>query len=282
MNKSYVGEGNVVLLSGGGKVFTDLAARFVGTERNLDELIASDYDKKIVDNILNSNHRAATEFDYFVFGIEGFARVTEVQLVRKRLASYLIKSGRNNKGGKRQFDVVLPKAIEDLSVTVDVDPDRILVNGKMLQDWINGPITECRVDFDTNMILGIIEEWYNFHAAAGVPEEELRYMKPQATEFKALIGMNAHALLDWFQIRTCRKAQTEIRDLATKMMGLCKDTAPDLFANAGPNCKVLGYCPENKRQDPKCKAAGIYTKDEAFQLLKMPRQLSGVGRYAEK
>ena len=34
------------------------------------------------------------EFDFFLFGVEGYSRVTEVQLVRKRLASYLIKSGR--------------------------------------------------------------------------------------------------------------------------------------------------------------------------------------------
>ena len=52
---------------------------------------------------------------------------------------------------------------------------------------------------------------------AGLHEEDLRYLKPQATEFKALIGMNAHALLDWFKIRCCKNAQAEIRDMACRI-----------------------------------------------------------------
>lgn len=36
---SYVGEGNVVLVSGGGKCFTDVAARFVGSEKSLNEIL---------------------------------------------------------------------------------------------------------------------------------------------------------------------------------------------------------------------------------------------------
>jgi thymidylate synthase (FAD) len=90
-------------------------------------------------------------------------------------------------------------------------------------------------------------------------------MKPQATEFKALVGMNAHALLDWFKIRCCKNAQTEIRDLAMKMMRLCKEAAPALFEEAGPSCVSLGYCPENDFQHPSCT---IIRKQDALKLLK--------------
>ena len=102
---------------------------------------------------------------------------------------------------------------------------------------------------------------------AGLPEEELRYLKPQATAFKAIIGMNAHALLDWSAIRCCKNAQKEIRDLATKMIKLATAAAPDLFVGAGPSCVQLGYCPENSRQHPSCKARGIVTKQEAIEIL---------------
>ena len=104
MNKQNVGDGKVVLISGGGKIYTDIAARFVRSEKSLDEIIGSEYDKSIVQNIMNSGHKAAVEFDYFIFGVEGYSRVTEVQLVRKRIASYMIKTGRANKNGKRNSE----------------------------------------------------------------------------------------------------------------------------------------------------------------------------------
>ena len=95
-----VGDGKVVLIAGGGEIYTDLAGRFVGSTRNLEDIIASDYNKKIVENIISAGHEAALEFDYFIFGVEGYSRVAEAQLIRKRLASYMIKSGRIEKGGE--------------------------------------------------------------------------------------------------------------------------------------------------------------------------------------
>lgn len=248
MNIQVVGDGKVVLLAGGGKIFTDIAAKFVKSERSLEEIVASPYDKRVVHNIINSGHKAAVEFDYFIFGVEGYSRVTEVQLVRKRIASYIIKSGRAEKKGKRSFDVVLPENILDHPVVI-----KTLGKGYVqLSAWD---------------ILGMIEQWYDQCVEDGFPEEDLRYLKPQATEFKGLIGMNAHALMDWFQIRCCKNAQAEIRDMANKMLALCKEAAPDLFAQAGPNCKVLGYCPENNFQHKDCRGK-ILTKDRAMEILR--------------
>lgn len=232
-NITRVGEGKVVLISGGGKIYTDIAARFCKSQRSLDEILASDYDKGIVQNILVSGHLAATEFDYFLFGVEGYSRVTETQLVRKRMASYLISSGRTETGGKRKFDVVLPKEDDKWENTfgeIAIPQEGIPVA------WV--------VKLNYLQILEMLESWYNNAVANGISEEEARYMKPQATMFKAIIGMNSHALLQWFNIRCCNNAQTEIRDLANKMLKLCKQAAPDLFAKAGASCVSLGYCPE--------------------------------------
>ena len=113
---NYTGRGNVMLIAGGSKIYTDVAARFVRSERSIDDIVASPYDRHILENILNSNHKAALEFDWFLFAVEGYARVTEVQLVRKRLASYMIKSGRAQLDGKREFSVVVPHEIGNLTV----------------------------------------------------------------------------------------------------------------------------------------------------------------------
>ncbi len=246
MNIKKVGEGTVVLLAGGGKVYTDVAARFTRSERDLADIIASDYNAELVRSIVEKGHLAATEFDYFLFGVEGYSRVTEVQLVRKRIASYLIKSGRVDKHGKRAFDVVLPERA--LSHAAECT----LPSG-------------AKLTLSAEDLLWLTEQWYDAGVQKGLPEEELRYLKPQATEFKALIGMNAHALLDWFKIRCCKNAQTEIRDMANKMLRLCKEAAPDLFFDAGPSCVSLGYCPENEFQNKDCR---VITKKEALARLK--------------
>ena len=38
LDEKYTGNGKVVLLAGGGKIYTDIAARFVRSERSLEEL----------------------------------------------------------------------------------------------------------------------------------------------------------------------------------------------------------------------------------------------------
>lgn len=263
VNISKVGDGKVVLIAGGGKCYTDIAARFCYSERSIEEIVSSDYDQQLVKNIVNSGHLAATEFDYYIFGIEGYARVTEIQLVRKRLASYLIKSGRNEMNGKRNYDVVIPESIMDLSVPIPINGANIYIDKECTIP--TGLTGQVYTKVDTSMVLDILEEWYTEGLVQEIPEEDLRYMKPQATAFRAIIGMDAHALMDWFKIRTCMKAQTEIRDLAIRMLNICKDSNGELFKDAGPSCKGLGYCPENKRQHPSCT---VIRKSEAMKVLK--------------
>lgn len=246
--ETYTGQGRVMLLAGGGRIYTDIAARFVRSERSLDDIVASPYSKRIVQNILDSGHGAALEFDFFLFGVEGYSRVTETQLVRKRLASYLIKSGRAELGGKRVFSVVYPESVADFAAEVTLpDGHKARLSGRQLAELSN--------------------QWYDAGLEAGMPEQDLRYLKPQATEFKAIIGMNAHGLRDWFSIRCCLNAQAEIRDLANKMRRLCVQAAPDLFRGAGPSCVRLGYCPENRLQNPRCKGR-VLTRDEAIDVLR--------------
>ena len=267
VNVKRVGNGEVVLIAGGGKVYTDIAARFCRTEKDVHDIIASPYNKKLVQTILDSGHYAATEFDYFIFGIQGYSRVTETQLVRKRLASYLIKSGRAEEHGKRNFDVVLPKDQRLLDLPrgeVHLDPSQVIVEYKdgvkiSLEQVV--PCSTAEVYLNSAQLLDAMASFYDDAVLNhGIKEEDARYFKPQATEFKAIIGMNAHALRDWFKIRCCNRAQSEIRDLAWKMLRLCKEVAPDLFEGAGPSCVALGLCPEmeqceqNKGKIPTLKA----------------------------
>lgn len=266
MKKAAVGDGKVMLVAGGGKVYTDVAARFVSSEKSIEETISVPYNADIVTKIINSGHLATTEFDFFIFAVEGYSRVTEVQLVRKRHAAYMIKAGGINKHGKREFSVVLPEGIDSFFYTrVLKGEDICLPSGRSLQEETGHGYAYILEDSDS--LLESMSDWYDRGVKEGIEEGKLRYLKPLATEFKGLIGMNAHALLDFFAIRCCMKAADEIRDMAFKMLRLCKEISPDLFANAGANCIRMGYCPENTMQHEKCQNR-IITKDKALEVLK--------------
>lgn len=224
----FVGNGKVSLIASPERYYTDVAAKITRSEKGIMKLLAEPENIDLVKKIVESGHNAATEFDFYIFAVSGYSRVCEAQLVRKRLASYMIKSGRVDKNGKRSFDIVIPESISDVKIEIGNN------------------------SYNTEDIIELLERWYNAGIDAGVSEEDLRYMKPQATEFQGLIAMNAHALNDWFKIRCCMNAQAEIRDMALKMLRLCKYDSPALFEHSGASCVSLGYCPENEMQNKMC------------------------------
>ncbi len=80
---------------------------------------------------------------------------------------------------------------------------------------------------------------------AGIPAEDARFVLPNAAETKIVVTMNARELWHFFNLRCCRRAQWEIRDLAKRMLAEVRRKAPILFAEAGPGC-LRGACPEGK------------------------------------
>ena len=60
------------------------------------------------------------------------------------------------------------------------------------------------------------------------------------------IRMNAREIALFFRLRTCERAQWEIRAIARDMLMQLRESAPGVFGAFGPSCKVLGYCPEGR------------------------------------
>ena len=73
--------------------------------------------------------------------------------------------------------------------------------------------------------------------------EDSRYVFPNACESKIVFTMNARSLIHFFKLRSCNRAQWEIRELSDKMLEQVKNIYPNLFENAGPSC-INGPCPE--------------------------------------
>ena len=58
--------------------------------------------------------------------------------------------------------------------------------------------------------------------------------------------MNARELKHFIQLRSCIRAQWEIRKIAIDMLRLLRENYPELFNLYGPSCYLTGVCPEGK------------------------------------
>lgn len=78
----------------------------------------------------------------------------------------------------------------------------------------------------------------------GVDKEDARYILPMGTCTNLVVTMNARSLYNFFNLRCCERAQSEIRQLARMMLDEVRKIAPNLFKKAGAPCEATGYCPE--------------------------------------
>lgn len=178
-----------------------------------------DEDLRALGHALESGHESVLEHATFTFAIEGISRACSHQLVRHRMASYSQQSQRYvNMDG---FDYVTP---ESLKGQIYMGPDGI---------------RETYAD-----IMRDLNDIYQQMIEDGAPEEDARYILPNACTTNIVVTMNARELRHFFSLRCCERAQWEIKQLAEMMLALVKEVAPTLFEDAGPRCKALGYCPE--------------------------------------
>lgn len=168
----------------------------------------------LVRKIIELGHSSTLEHVTFTFAIEGVSRVLTHQLVRHRIASYSQQSQRYV--GEQEFEYIIPPSI---------------AGNQAASELFDG-------------LMATIRDTYNRLTELGVHKEDARYCLANATETKIVVSMNARALLHFFQLRCCMRAQWEIRGLAELMLEEVRRVAPLLFAKAGPTCETDGVCSE--------------------------------------
>lgn len=178
-----------------------------------------------VRKVVTSGHESPLEHVKFTFAVEGVSRALTHQLVRHRIASYSQQSQRYVKGDN--FNYIIPPIIKKDKLLKD-DFIKIMQN---IQSSYNKMLKRLKEK-------GIVGEKAN---------QDARFVLPQAAETKIVVTMNCRELLYFFKQRSCVRAQWEIKNLADKMLEICKDKLPSVFSEAGAKCKSLGYCPEGKR-----------------------------------
>lgn len=194
----------------------DMAARTC-TSQVCPELSMAVNKTRVLRHALGSGHESVAEHATFTFQVEGISRACSHQLVRHRLASYSQQSQRYV--DLTQFDYVIPESIS--------------------KDF------EAQEKFIELMLT--IDDYYDeLVEKYSIPEEDARYILPNACCTNITVSMNARELRHFFGERCCTRAQWEIRELAERMLEQAREVAPVLFEDAGPKCRRLGYCPEAK------------------------------------
>jgi thymidylate synthase (FAD) len=154
---------------------------------------------KLVNHLYKGGHHSVFEHIYFTFKIEGISRACSHQLVRHRHCSFTQRSQRYC--SEDGFEYVTPPAM-----------------------------TEDNMD----LTMGRIEGWYNGLQATGVPNEDARYILPNACATSLYLSCNLRELIHMANERLCTRAQWEIRDLVKEMCGLVD---PQLQFMLVPKCK---------------------------------------------
>ena len=172
--------------------------------------------EKVLSRIVGMGHHSVIEHAVFTFSVEGVSRALTHQLVRHRVASFSQQSQRY---------VSLDSASYVTPHTVEADPGASKV-------------------FDETM--EAIWEAYRRLEEMGIPPEDARYLLPNGCTTNITITMNARELLHFFSLRCCNRAQWEIREMADRMLEICREQSPVIFRDAGPPC-IRGPCPEGKK-----------------------------------
>lgn len=158
----------------------------------------------LVKHLYRNGHHSVFEHIYFTFKIEGISRACSHQLVRHRHCSFTQRSQRYC--SEDGFKVILPPSIE--------------------KDYPS----EC----DYEHIVRDIDEAYAELQNNGIPNEDARYVLPNACETSLYLSCNLRELIHMSNERLCSKAQWEIRELVQQMV-YCVNA--DLWFMLVPKCK---------------------------------------------
>ena len=160
----------------------------------------------LVKHLYRSGHHSVFEHIYFTFKIEGISRACSHQLVRHRHCSFTQRSQRYC--SEDGFDVVKPNSFDDIHVD-------------NYEDWYRF-YTEC------------VQTLYGGLQKHEVPNEDARYILPNACATSLYISLNLRELIHMANERLCLRAQWEIRELVKEM---CKLVDPQLQFMLVPKCK---------------------------------------------
>ena len=158
----------------------------------------------LVKHLYKNGHHSVFEHIYFTFKIEGISRACSHQLVRHRHCSFTQRSQRYC--SEDGFDIITPPSVDRSQASL--------------------------IEYDE--ILKDINNSYELLQCFDIPNEDARYLLPNACSTKLYLSCNLRELIHIANERLCTRAQWEIRELVQKMVALID---PELHFMLVPKCK---------------------------------------------
>lgn len=170
--------------------------------------------KQIIQQILSSGRRRELEQINFTILFHGVSLAGVTHLVRHRMQS-----------------IIVPRYLNSCKFENHIMPESIVAAG--LQKRYEGVFAKSKEVFDSLNQMGFkpCDRVYLFLSGMTVP---------------ILTTMNANELFTFIRLRSCTRAQWEIRNHAIALLDALRKEFPVLFSLYGPSCYVTGKCPEGK------------------------------------
>ena len=158
-------------------------------------------EKKFIQGLVKAGHTSVLEHAYVTFQIKGVSRAFTHQLVRHRLCAFSQQSQRYV--NEKNFSYVTPEKIQKNS--------------------------EAKKIYDN--FLENVRDVYKELQTLNIPNEDARYVLPNAVCSEIVFSTNFRELRHIFEVRGSKRAQWEIREICIEMLKIMKEKAPSVFGD---------------------------------------------------
>lgn len=174
----------------------------------------------MAETVLSSRPRELEQLNY-TFGISDVTLSGITHLVRHRMQSIIVPPIQTADFGR----YILPRSVAD--------------NEKALKIY-RETVSKAHKALKSAMENGELNKYIYYFALSG-------------NLMSVMTTMNARELLLFIRLRTCNRAQWEVKNVALRMLKLLRGHFPELFALYGPGCFITGVCPEGDKSCGKIK-----------------------------
>lgn len=172
--------------------------------------------KKIIKDILSHSRKRELEQAHFTILFPSVSLAGVTHLVRHRMQSAVVPEYISICGFERY---IMPKSIAGSGLEMETRFREAFAESKQTAEQLR---------------------------SMGLAQPDQAYLLLSGLTVPVLTTMNANELFTFIRLRSCSRAQWEIRTYAAELLKILRDRHPVLFSMYGPSCYVTGACPEGK------------------------------------
>lgn len=170
--------------------------------------------KDTIERVMNCSRPRELEHISFTFRLNDLSLASITHLVRHRIHSLNIPPLYNV--DKRKYII----------------PPEVKKNGEALKIYTEA--FKRNIEFTASL------------KQADVDKYTLSYLDLAGNTLDVVSTMNGRQLVHFLCLRTCNRAQWEIREYACDMLKKLRKVSPCVFSHCGPTCFTYGRCPEGR------------------------------------